>query len=255
MGGVLPPPGNASVQWACVDMTTFHSSGLCPAAQLRCLLDTRRWSHCDLHCEMVHNSYFFPKILVCKNSNYSIQHIGIRKGLVFSLLNVKAQVNLNSHYNLGTDMALVVTERKPRVWPSHTWAVLTLAELSLFPRTLSWKNSDADKGCHLWFWNKADFRPSDLCNEKWGHWKEFLALIAVSLQQVGIKNGSWKSSESVSCSLELTRAEWRWLLPLARPLFRKHVFMLFSPSFQAQLCFSDPTSVSYCRKTLRSFNT
>ena len=141
MGGVLPPPGNASVQWACADMTTFHSSGLCPAAQLRCLLDTRRWSHCDLHCEMVHNSYFFPKILVCKNSNYSIKHIGIRKGLVFSLLNVKAQVNLNSHYDLRTNMALVGIERKPRVWPSHTWAVLTLAELSLFPRTLSWKNS------------------------------------------------------------------------------------------------------------------
>ena len=33
------------------------------------------------------------------------------------------------------------TERKPRVWPSHTWAVLTLAGLSLFPRTLCWKNS------------------------------------------------------------------------------------------------------------------
>ena len=90
---------------------------------------------------MVHNSYFFPKILVCKNSNYSIKHIGIRKGLVFSLLNVKAQVNLNSHYDLRTNMALVGIERKPRVWPSHTWAVLTLAELSLFPRTLSWKNS------------------------------------------------------------------------------------------------------------------
>lgn len=51
LGQVLPLPGNASVRWASEDMTTSHSSDLCPVSQLRCLLDTHRWSHCDLHCE------------------------------------------------------------------------------------------------------------------------------------------------------------------------------------------------------------
>ena len=144
-------------------------------------------------------------------------------------------------------MALGGTERKPRVWPSHNWAVLTLAELSLFPRTLSWKNSlmhtkdvTSGSGARL-----TDFRPSDLCDEKWGHWKEFLALMAVSLQQMGIKNGSWKSSESGSCSLELTRAEWRWLLSFARPLFRKHVFFSCSSLLPSKPNFASLTQLQF----------